>query len=151
MAVGTSSDIPNLLVVVRSRADTRRTVENGSRYLYDTAITESAGVRHRHPRGFHHPQVRLHDPFIDAIRQHGEERLAGLVERHPHVIAILCGHAHTPAAPHHALPRDPLTRHGGNRAVADPGKDQCRDLWTSASRLVGSMVHTVRRPATARD
>jgi 3',5'-cyclic AMP phosphodiesterase CpdA len=48
--------------------------------------------------GFHHPPAILHSPFIDAIRQHGADRLAGLVARHPQVVALLCGHAHTPAA-----------------------------------------------------
>jgi 3',5'-cyclic AMP phosphodiesterase CpdA len=47
---------------------------------------------------FHHPPVKLHSPFIDAIRQRGERRLAELIARHPQVIATLCGHAHTPAA-----------------------------------------------------
>ena len=47
---------------------------------------------------FHHPPVLLHSPFIDAIRQRGEHRLAEVVERHPNVVALLCGHAHTPAA-----------------------------------------------------
>lgn len=46
----------------------------------------------------HHPPVTLHSPFIDAIRQRGEHRLAALVAQHPQVTAILCGHAHTPAA-----------------------------------------------------
>jgi Icc protein len=48
--------------------------------------------------GFHHPPVRLHVPFIDEIRQHGAERLAALLDRHPRVVAVLAGHAHTPAA-----------------------------------------------------
>lgn len=47
---------------------------------------------------FHHPPVRLHSPFVDAIRLFGEERLAALARRHPHLVAFLCGHAHTPAA-----------------------------------------------------
>jgi 3',5'-cyclic-AMP phosphodiesterase len=47
---------------------------------------------------FHHPPVLLHSPFIDALRQRGERRLAVLIERHPQVVAILCGHAHTAAA-----------------------------------------------------
>jgi 3',5'-cyclic-AMP phosphodiesterase len=48
--------------------------------------------------GFHHPPVTLHVPFVDEIRQRGEERLAAVLERHPNVAAVLCGHAHTPAA-----------------------------------------------------
>jgi 3',5'-cyclic AMP phosphodiesterase CpdA len=47
---------------------------------------------------FHHPPVTLHVPFIDAIRQHGERRLADVLARHQRVVAVLCGHAHTAAA-----------------------------------------------------
>jgi len=47
---------------------------------------------------FHHPPRPLHIPWLDEIRQHGEENLAAIIERHPRVAAILCGHAHTPAA-----------------------------------------------------
>ncbi|MFD4916828.1 metallophosphoesterase [Streptomyces virginiae] len=47
---------------------------------------------------FHHPPVPLHTPYVDEIRQFGEERLAALAERHPHLTAFLCGHAHTAAA-----------------------------------------------------
>jgi Icc protein len=47
---------------------------------------------------FHHPPVLLHHPLVDGIRQHGEERLAKLMRRHPRVLAVFCGHAHTGAA-----------------------------------------------------
>ena len=47
---------------------------------------------------FHHPPAELHSPVVDPIRQYGEERLAETVRRHPNVIALLCGHAHTAAA-----------------------------------------------------
>jgi Icc protein len=47
---------------------------------------------------FHHPPVTLHSPFIDEIRQRGEQRLAEVIARHPQVVAVLCGHAHTAAA-----------------------------------------------------
>ncbi|MFI9162167.1 metallophosphoesterase [Kitasatospora aureofaciens] len=47
---------------------------------------------------FHHPPVELHVPFVDGIRQFGEERLAQVLRRHPRVAALLCGHAHTSAA-----------------------------------------------------
>jgi Icc protein len=47
---------------------------------------------------FHHPPVVLHAPLADAIRLRQEERLADLIARHPQVVAVLCGHAHTPAA-----------------------------------------------------
>jgi len=48
--------------------------------------------------GFHHPPAQLHIPFIDGLRQFGEERLAQLADRHPNIVAFLCGHAHTAAA-----------------------------------------------------
>jgi Icc protein len=47
---------------------------------------------------FHHPPVLLHEPTVDRIKQHGEDRLAALVRRYPNVAAVLCGHAHTGAA-----------------------------------------------------
>lgn len=47
---------------------------------------------------FHHPPVRLHSPYVDRIGQSGGDRLASVLRRHPQVVAILCGHAHTPAA-----------------------------------------------------
>jgi 3',5'-cyclic AMP phosphodiesterase CpdA len=46
----------------------------------------------------HHPPLRLHSHFIDEIRQFDGERLAELLDKHPQVVAVLCGHAHTPAA-----------------------------------------------------
>jgi 3',5'-cyclic-AMP phosphodiesterase len=47
---------------------------------------------------FHHPPLPLHVPYVDEIRQHGEERLAEVIARHPQIVAVLCGHAHTGAA-----------------------------------------------------
>ena len=47
---------------------------------------------------FHHPPVALGLPYVDRIRQFGAERLADAVARHPNVVAVLCGHAHSAAA-----------------------------------------------------
>jgi 3',5'-cyclic AMP phosphodiesterase CpdA len=47
---------------------------------------------------FHHPPVDLGIPAVDVIRQHSEGRLAAVIERHPRVVALLCGHTHTAAA-----------------------------------------------------
>ncbi|GAA2458114.1 hypothetical protein [Streptomyces macrosporus] len=47
---------------------------------------------------FHHPPVDLRVRYVDSIRQFGEERLAEVLARHPHVVGVLCGHSHTPAA-----------------------------------------------------
>ncbi|MFF9852146.1 metallophosphoesterase [Streptomyces litmocidini] len=59
-----------------------------------------AGTPHEVPVlvAFHHPPVPLHTPHVDGIRQFGEERLAALADRHPHLTAFLAGHAHTAAA-----------------------------------------------------
>ncbi|HEU5473803.1 MAG TPA: phosphodiesterase [Actinophytocola sp.] len=46
---------------------------------------------------FHHPPQPLHIPWIDEYRQHGAHRLAAVLDRHPRVRALLCGHVHTPA------------------------------------------------------
>lgn len=71
--------------------------------LADETLAWLDGVLSEHPGVpsflcFHHPPVPLHSPVVDAIRQSGEHRLASLLARQPQVAAILCGHAHTPAA-----------------------------------------------------
>ncbi|MEZ0070599.1 Icc protein [Streptacidiphilus sp. MAP12-20] len=48
--------------------------------------------------GFHHPPVTVQSDYTDSIRQIGEDRLAAVAERHPHLLAFLCGHVHAPAA-----------------------------------------------------
>ncbi|MUL40668.1 phosphodiesterase [Streptomonospora sp. PA3] len=48
--------------------------------------------------GFHHQPARLHAPYVDALAMQGADRLAFLLERHPQVAGLLCGHAHTAAA-----------------------------------------------------
>jgi hypothetical protein len=35
--------------------------------------------------------VPLHTPYVDVIRQFGEERLAAVLARHSQVRAVLCG------------------------------------------------------------
>jgi 3',5'-cyclic AMP phosphodiesterase CpdA len=71
-------------------------------YLSDETLQWLDGVLTAAPDApslvaFHHPPVVLHSPFIDAIRQHGADRLAQVLDRHQQVVAVLCGHAHTPA------------------------------------------------------
>jgi len=47
---------------------------------------------------FHHQPVPLHTETSDVIRLSGEDRLAAVIARHPQVVAVLCGHAHSAAA-----------------------------------------------------
>jgi len=68
------------------------TVEFLAHALVETPVDQPVFV------AFHHPPVELHVPFIDEIRQRDEQRLAAIVAEHPNVVALLCGHAHTPAA-----------------------------------------------------
>ena len=44
---------------------------------------------------FHHPPVRLHQPFIDGIGLQNDEGWAEVLT--DQVVAVLCGHAHTAA------------------------------------------------------
>ncbi len=68
----------------------------------DWLATELASVQSRRPVliAFHHPPVLLHHALIDGINlaEASQRRLADLMAEHPNVAAILCGHAHTPAA-----------------------------------------------------
>jgi Icc protein len=47
---------------------------------------------------FHHPPTVLHQPYVDSIRLQDTAGLAALLDRHPEVVALLVGHAHTAAA-----------------------------------------------------
>lgn len=47
---------------------------------------------------FHHPPVPIRQPMIDKILLTNPAPLAALLDRHPEVIAVLTGHAHTAAA-----------------------------------------------------
>ena len=46
----------------------------------------------------HHQPAQLHTPASDEIRLAGADRLAEVIGRHPQVVAILCGHAHSAGA-----------------------------------------------------
>lgn len=60
---------------------------------------------------FHHQPAPLHTETSDVIRLSGEDRLAAVIERHPQVAAVLCGHAHSAAA----------TTFAGRPLLAAPG------------------------------
>ncbi|QKT08841.1 metallophosphoesterase [Gordonia sp. X0973] len=46
---------------------------------------------------FHHPPVTLGMPMMDSIMQSSPERLGDLVDAHPEIVALVCGHAHSGA------------------------------------------------------
>lgn len=88
---------------------------------------------------FHHPPVPLHVPYVDEIRQFGEEELAGLVDRHPHLTAFLCGHAHTAAA----------TVFAGRPLLVAPGVVSTIRLPWEARTGESEHVHLDEPPAVA--
>jgi 3',5'-cyclic AMP phosphodiesterase CpdA len=76
---------------------------------------------------FHHPPVELHVPYVDAIRQSGEERLAATLAGRPNVVALLAGHAHTAAA----------TRFAGLPLLVAPGVVSTTVLpWEGGDQVV---------------
>lgn len=60
----------------------------------ETQLTEGAGK----PTlvMLHHPPTALGLPFMDATACAGGERLKAIIERHPEVERVLCGHLHRP-------------------------------------------------------
>ncbi|MFA7764956.1 metallophosphoesterase [Streptomyces sp. NRRL S-448] len=88
---------------------------------------------------FHHPPVPLHTPYVDEIRQFGEERLAALAERHAHLTAFLCGHAHTAAA----------TTFAGRPVLVAPGVVSTLRLPWEAPTGSSEHVHLDEPPAVA--
>ncbi|GAA1017793.1 3',5'-cyclic adenosine monophosphate phosphodiesterase CpdA [Acrocarpospora pleiomorpha] len=63
-------------------------------WLDDTLAAETGPVF----VGMHHPAAALGIPYVDDIGLREPERYAAILERHPHVVATLVGHAHTGAA-----------------------------------------------------
>ncbi|MFJ6793101.1 metallophosphoesterase [Streptomyces sp. NPDC091268] len=116
-------------------------------FLEDATLAWLDGVLEETPRevpvlvAFHHPPVTLHIPYVDGIRQFGEERLAALAERHPHLKAFLCGHAHTGAA----------TTFAGRPLLVAPGVvSTCRLPWEAATGVgAGAYVHLDEPPVVA--
>ncbi|MEU3721752.1 metallophosphoesterase [Streptomyces sp. NPDC031705] len=114
-------------------------------YLADSTLAWLDGVLAGTPRdvpvlvAFHHPPVELHTPYVDGIRQFGEERLEALALRHPHLRAFLCGHAHTAAA----------TTFAGRPLLVAPGVVSTLRLPWEAQADPAHHVHLDEPPAVA--
>ncbi|MEU4407625.1 phosphodiesterase [Streptosporangium sp. NPDC023963] len=72
-------------------------------FLEDETVTWLNGVLAETPDtpvivGMHHPPVSLGTPYVDSIRLRNPERLEAVVRRHPQVVAVIAGHAHTAAS-----------------------------------------------------
>jgi 3',5'-cyclic-AMP phosphodiesterase len=44
----------------------------------------------------HHPPFLTRVPIIDAMKYEGLADLAGVLERHPQIVRVICGHVHRP-------------------------------------------------------
>lgn len=114
-------------------------------YLEDSTLAWLDGILTETPHevpvlvAFHHPPVPLHTPYVDEIRQFGEERLAALADRHPHLLAFLCGHAHTAAA----------TTFAGRPVLVAPGVVSTLRLPWEIQTDPGHHVHLDEPPTVA--
>ncbi|MGW0392856.1 metallophosphoesterase [Streptomyces sp. NPDC003042] len=114
-------------------------------FLEESTLAWLDGVLTATPRdvpvlvAFHHPPVPLRTPYVDAIRQFGEERLAALAGRHPHLLAFLCGHAHTAA----------VTTFAGRPLLVAPGVVSTLRLPWEPATGADPHVHLDEPPAVA--
>ncbi|HEU5032270.1 MAG TPA: metallophosphoesterase [Spirillospora sp.] len=96
-------------------------------FLADETLAWLDGVLGDRPEApafvcFHHPPVTLGVPYVDGIRLFGADRLSAVLDRHPQVVAVLCGHAHTAAATTFAG-RPLLVAPGVVSTIRLPGQD----------------------------
>jgi 3',5'-cyclic AMP phosphodiesterase CpdA len=81
---------------------------------------------------FHHPPVALGLPYIDRIALREPDALAKVLGRHAHVVAVLCGHAHTAAVTSFAG-RPVLCAPGIISAALMPWEQGPDDSWKTHS------------------
>ncbi|MBR7839483.1 metallophosphoesterase [Actinospica durhamensis] len=89
----------------------------------------------------HHPPVPVHHPLPDSAPLTNPDALADLLDRHPQVIAVLAGHAHTAAASSFASRPVLLAPAVTWTLVMPPRSGQIADLEAP----VGLALHTVER------
>jgi Icc protein len=96
-AVNEAHDVDGVLVAMCDSSRPGR----ADGLLDDSTLAWLDGVLTGAPRAlvcFHHPPVPMHQPMIDQILLTNPDGLAAVLARHPGVVAVLCGHAHTAAA-----------------------------------------------------
>ena len=80
--------------------------------------------------GLHHPPVALGISLMDPIMLRDAADLAAVIERHAHVRATLCGHAHTMAASTFA--GRPLLVGGGAVSTVTLDQEDLPIVWYDA-------------------
>ena len=78
----------------------------------------------------HHPPTTIDLALMDPIRLRDGDALAAVVARHPHVVAVLVGHAHTMAATTFA--GRPLLIGGGVVSTVTADAEALPTLWYDA-------------------
>lgn len=78
----------------------------------------------------HHPPTTIGLELMDPIRLMDGDALAAVLERHPHVVATLVGHAHTMSATTYA--DRPLLVGGGVVSTVTADAEQLDTVWYSA-------------------
>jgi 3',5'-cyclic AMP phosphodiesterase CpdA len=102
------------------------------------ALARADGARHV-VLALHQPPIRTGHAVIDTMLLTNQDALAGLVRGMPHVVAILCGHIHTPLAS--SLHGTPVLCAPGvaSTLVLDP---DLRPI-TSSESLPGMALHRI--------
>ena len=86
----------------------------------------------------HHPPVELGVSLMDPIRLRSPERLAAVLEKHPHHIATLVGHAHTQGASTFA--GRPLLIGGGVASTVPLDAEPLPRVWESGPPTIAFHV-----------
>lgn len=92
----------------------------------DWLSTELARASGRVVVAFHHPPVTLGMPMMDSIMMSSPERLGAVVDASPHIVALVCGHAHSAAT----------TTFHGRPLVLAPGVSSTLNLPFEGSSVV---------------
>ncbi|MGC4112687.1 MAG: hypothetical protein QM747_20145, partial [Nocardioides sp.] len=90
----------------------------------------------------HHPPTTIGLELMDPIRLMDGDDLAAVLERHPHVVATLVGHAHTMATTTYA--GRPLLIGGGVASTVTVDAEDLDTVWYAGRRAWPSTWSTTR-------